>query len=459
MTWTRRYFAVTWSIRTWREIAYLLLGLPIGILWFVYAITMYATGLSLVIIWVGVPLLVFTHWSMRSIGAFERGMFNSMLGEAVPAPALPPAREALGGPGAFAKMRRWLDVLLRDSSVWRVLLWVSVRGILGGVGFTVALLGAIMPIALVAAALQAILYQLGFTFGFQIDTTDASALHVVDVSTFWTAIGTPVILIVAPLFAWASRGTAYAHRLLGRWALGGGDGAAIAAANQRASLAEEQVRIDQELHDSIGHMITMNIIQAGAGAHVFDTDPEFARQALKNIEDRGRAAMGELDRIIAAMRGDRHETREPLPGAADLGRLMEESRAAGMTIDAHLDAPPVPAAVGRAAFTIVREALTNAARHAPGAAVTVRVERDGDALALEVVNEASSTPPPASSNRNRRGLSGMRDRAALLGGRSKVGAEAGGFAVRALLPLDANLAAEAPDPASPWASLRERVAP
>ncbi|NTV40055.1 MAG: hypothetical protein HGA51_08915, partial [Demequinaceae bacterium] len=160
-----------------------------------------------------------------------------------------------------------------------------------------------------------------------------------------------------------------------------------------------------------------------------------------------------------AIRGDQPETRAPLAGVGDLGRLVEESRAAGMTIDAHVDAPPVQAAVGRAVFMIVREALTNAARHAPGAPVRVRVERDGDALALEVVNEAPAIRQATGTTGSRRGLSGMRDRAALLGGRSKVGEENGGFAVRALLPLEGILAAESPDPASPWAPLRERVRP
>lgn len=456
MTSIRRYFAATWSSRTWKEIAYLVLGLPIGLVWFVYALAMYATGISLVIIWVGVPLLVLTHWSMRAIGAFERSMFNSLLDEHVSAPAVRVSRPTGAKARTFVEVRRWLDELLRDSSVWRVVLWVSVRGVLGGVGFTVALLGAIMPMILVAAVIQAILYQVGVTGWWGVDTLDAGALHVVEVSTFWTAVGAPVVLLIAPLFAWASRGTTYVHRLLGRWALGADEDHAVAAANQRADLAEEQLRIDQELHDSIGHMITMNIIQAGAGAHVFDTDPEFSRQALKNIEERGRAAMGELDRIIAAIRGDHHETRAPLAGIDDLERLVEESRAAGMTIDSRLDAPQVAAAVGRAVFTIVRESLTNAARHAPGAVVSVTVEEDGDAIAIEVVNDVPDMSAATIGSANRSGLTGIRDRVALLGGRSHVGQAGGRFAVRALLPLDAALAPEGPE-ASPWASLRERV--
>jgi len=455
MTSLRRYFAVVWSVRTWREIAYLLLGLPLGILWFTYAITMYVTSVSLVIVWVGIPLLVLTHWSMRGVGAIERTIVNSMLGERIAAPR--PTRVAARGDGKRSTTRRWLEELLRDTGIWRVVVWVSARGVFGGVGFTVALLGAIMPVALLAGAVLAILYQLGFTEWFTLDLTDAAAVHATDVATFWTAVGTPIILLAAPLFAWAARGIAVVHRIFARWALGPAADEAVEAANERANLAEEQLRIDQELHDSIGHMITMNIIQAGAGAHVFETDPEFARQALKNIEERGRAAMGELDRIIAAIRGDQPEPRTPLAGIGDLDRLVEESRAAGMTIEAHIDAPRVPAAVGRAAFTIVREALTNAARHAPGAPVRVRVETDGDALALEVINDVPVELRGSSVKGNRRGLGGMRDRAALLGGRSRIGPQRGTFAVRALLPLDATLAAQSPDPASPWAALREKV--
>ncbi len=458
MTIVRQYLSVTWSLQTWREIGYLLLGLPLGLVWFIYAVTMYATGISLAIIWIGIPLLIVTHWSMRAIGVFERMSFNALLGESVAGPQRAHAPIEPDDAATWKVTRRWLDELLHDGSVWRVLVWVSARGVLGGVGFTVALLAAIMPIALVAAVVQAILYQLGFSAWLHIDALDTGALHAADVSTFWTAVGTPVILLAAPLFAWASRGFAYVTRLLGRWALGSSSDEEVAAANQRADLAEEQLRIDQELHDSIGHMITMNIIQAGAGAHVFDSNPEFARQALKNIEDRGRAAMGELDRIIAAIRGDRHETRVPLAGADDLERLVEESRAAGMTIDAHLDAPPVAAAVGRAAFTIVREALTNAARHAPGEVVSVTVAADADAIAIEVVNDVPHKHSPTLGTANRSGLSGIRDRAALLGGRAHVGQVDGRFFVRALLPLGASLAAEGPE-ASRWASLRERVTP
>jgi signal transduction histidine kinase len=464
MTEKNSYALILFHARFWREAAYLLLGLPLGLLWGIYAITMYSLGASLVIVWVGVPLLVFTHVSMRWIGASERGLANTMLDARIPAP---PGRRPVrtdgrsgGGPrGALNSLASWGRDVFFDVHAWRVAVWTVGRLVLGPLGFSLALVAVLMPFSVVGAIIQAAVYRLGWADWYSVGSTD----HVSSAISFWTLVGSPVMLLLVPAFAWSVRGIAVLHVVFGRWALGASTSDEVRVATERAELAEEQVRIDQELHDSIGHMITMNIIQAGAGAHVFDTDPEFAREALRNIEERGRAAMGELDRIIATIRGDQEEVRTPLAGVADLGRLIDESRAAGMTIDAQVDAqvdvPPVPAAVGRAAFTIVREALTNAARHAPGARVRVRVERDGDALALEVVNEASSAPPLKTAKGNRRGLSGIRDRAALLGGRSKVGAEAGEFAVRALLPLNASLSAEAPDPASPWASLRERVTP
>jgi len=235
----------------------------------------------------------------------------------------------------------------------------------------------------------------------------------------------------------------------------------------RAERAEQQVRIDQELHDSIGHMITMNIVQAGAGAHVFDTDPDFARQALRNIEERGRAAMGELDRIIATIRGDETETRAPLPEVADLPALVASSQAAGMDVEATLETDNVPAPLGRAAYAIVREGVTNAAKHAPGAPVHVHVERAQDALAVGVVNGApalsSRSGPAYSGERNGggRGLTGVHDRVSLLGGQSVAGpTDDGGFELLALIPLEVALdphAAADAQACCAWGRVRAKV--
>ncbi len=443
-----RYYSMLWDPSTWRGVAYLLAGLPLGITWFVYTVTMLATGAALVVIWVGIPLILATLASMRAIGAGERAMANRMIDAAIIAP-LPRRRVNPGGESASAPVR-WSLSVLADGHAWRVALWTVMRIALGPLGFTIALLAVVMPLAFVLAVAQAIAGLFGgaeWMFG----TGNADVARTV---SFWVLVGAPILIVLAPLFAWAVRGVVAFHRPIARWALGHCLTDEAAEATARAEVAEEQVRIDQELHDSIGHMITMNVIQAGAGAHVFDTDPEFARQALKNIEERGRAAMGELDRIIAEIRGDQPETRAPLPGIENIADLIETSRAAGMEIEADLTPPPVPAALGRAAFAVVREALTNVAKHSPGAAVRVRVAEDSNALAIVVLNGPPARGArPASSGTGGRGIAGMRDRIELLGGRQHIGStRGGGYEVVAVLPLGPSL-----DFDGSWDSWRRRL--
>lgn len=440
----RRYLAAAWEASTWRAILYLLIGLPVSVVLFTYVVTVYSVGAALAIVWVGVGVLVLAQSSMRPIGAWERATANALVDARIPAPA-PLALPA----NASAKARFFAP--LKDAHAWRVVVWACARIVTGPVGFTAAILALVLPVTLIAGVLRALAHVMGVAVSFA-STADPEVAAWADKFAIWVVIGAPLLLLLAPMPAWCVRGIAAAHGALGRWALGMCDREVAEAATARASLAEEQVRIDQELHDSIGHMITMNIVQAGAGAHVFDTDPEFARQALRTIEERGRAAMGELDRIIATIRGDAAE-RAPLRGLADIPMLIEASRDAGMTVEADVDTSAVPPALGRAAFGIVREALTNAARHAPGSPVTVRVAREDDALGLEIANGPARAPVAPRGDRPRHGVSGMRDRVTLLGGRTAIGPEpGGGFRVRALLPLATDIRTQACGTA--WDDLR-----
>ncbi|SEJ18219.1 sensor histidine kinase [Demequina mangrovi] len=443
------YFEVAWRARTWGAIVYLLLGLPISILLFTYAVTAYAVGVSLVIIWVGIPLLLALQASLRPIGTAERALVNALLGARIPPP--PPVTRPMDVP--------WLHrvfAVFRDGPSWRVLGWIMLRILLGPLGFVLAIVALVVPVSLIGAVGLAFGQVVGVWEAFDLLIGDPGSIATVDEVSWWVVAGSPVLLLLVPAPFWAVEGAAELHRRLGSWGLGSCDRERAEAAVARARLAEEQVRIDQELHDSIGHMITMNIVQAGAGAHVFDSDPEFARQALRNIEERGRAAMGELDRIIATIRGDDAGERVPLPGIADIPGLVDASRDAGIVVDAELDVAPVPPAIGRAAFGIVRESLTNAARHAPGAAVTVRVVREDDALAIDVANGPGGAPSPAAAGRAHHGVAGMRDRVTLLGGRTAIGPEPdGGYRVRALLPLESSIGPARAG--SAWDDLREEV--
>jgi len=459
MSSIRSFVAVLWAGATWRAFAYLLIGLVAGVLWFTWSVTMYATGAALVILWVGIPILVFTQLSMRWIGTTERWQANRLLdaeiGKPEPVAPRPGADKARGW---WKRSFYWGGARMHDAHAWRVFAWTMIRGVLGPVGFVVAIVAFVVPVAVLT---QAIVYVLESAGVFRA-SWEGEPFYGVEPWWWsaWLLLLFPLGFFLAVGAGWLVRGFAAIHEPLARWALGPCREEATRRATERALLAEERVRIDQDLHDSIGHMITMTVIQAGAGAHVFDSDPAFARQALRTIEERGRAAMGELDRIIATMRGASDHELAPLPGVEALPELIADSRSAGLEITASIEATGAEGAVGRAVFSIVRESLTNAAKHAPGAPVDVTVAADGDAVGIRVVNQRPrrGTGPDAAAGLGRgSGLAGLRDRATLLGGVVRARElDDGSFEVLGLLPMGTTLAEEGA-PGSPWATLRERV--
>ncbi|GAA2226076.1 sensor histidine kinase [Streptomyces nogalater] len=220
--------------------------------------------------------------------------------------------------------------------------------------------------------------------------------------------------------------TAAARRLLGPSAA-----ERLAALEQRTEQLLERTRIARELHDSIGHALTLAVVQAGAARAA--GDPEFTDRALAAIEDTGRAALEDLERVLGVLR----EAERPLstrPTLADAGRLLESARASGAKVDAEVTGPveAVPGPVSREGYRILQEALTNALRHAGAVPVRVRVAVAGGTLALEVRNPLpGAIPGPGRGS----GLRGIRERAALLGGTAVTGPEAGDWRVRAELPL------------------------
>jgi signal transduction histidine kinase len=186
----------------------------------------------------------------------------------------------------------------------------------------------------------------------------------------------------------------------------------------------------------------MNVVQAGAGGHVFERDPEFARQALQNIETSGRRALADLDRILGLLRedGDGVE-RAPQPGLEGIAALVADVGELGVPIELHVTGPTdeVPAVVGRSAYRIVQEALTNVVRHAGRTSTRVAVQHGASALELEIVNdrpEAGLGHDIAPAAGGGRGLTGIRERVGLLGGTVDTGPRPdGGFRVWASLPL------------------------
>jgi signal transduction histidine kinase len=204
---------------------------------------------------------------------------------------------------------------------------------------------------------------------------------------------------------------------------------------RRLAAAEERTRIARDLHDSAAHAINVILVQAGAARLLQERDPAAARRALTTIEEVARETIGEIDQLVHGLRenGGREEPPvEPPTGLAALDTLAERYRAVGLAIDIHATGRPRPLSRGvdQAAYRILQESLTNAARHGVGRAdVAIRY---GEAeLELTVTNPAAPVADGAGSGH---GILGMRERAGLLGGTLEAGHDGASFRVNARLP-------------------------
>jgi signal transduction histidine kinase len=210
--------------------------------------------------------------------------------------------------------------------------------------------------------------------------------------------------------------------------------------DERASVAvaEERRRIARELHDVIGHSISVMGVQAGAVRTVLRDDQAREREALLAVERTGRQAVGEMRRLIGLLRTDEDGVSAPTPSLVRVEQLASELRDAGLAVrlsvsgDLHALSP----GADLAGFRILQEALTNALKHAPGASVEAKVSCTERELSIEVIDDGGGAPRPSSGHVGH-GLLGMRERAALYGGELVTGPRpGGGFAVRARIPLE-----------------------
>jgi signal transduction histidine kinase len=223
---------------------------------------------------------------------------------------------------------------------------------------------------------------------------------------------------------------------------------------ERRRGSEERLRIAQELHDVLGHHISLINVQAGVALYLMDDDPEQARSALAAIKQSSRELLHEMRATLGVLRGvDEHPPHQPVPGLARLDSLVAETRAAGLPVTVEIRGPrrDLPASVDLAAYRIVQEALTNTRKHAGPAQARVVVRYDEHGLTVQVDDDGRGTGSPGSDGGRiaggGNGLPGMRERAQALGGTIAAGPRPeGGFHIRAFLPTDRVASpAEVPD--------------
>lgn len=397
---------------TWRRGVFLLLG---GVLALPYV------------------LLAVAFAQMLSRSDVPRPLVLALLGVAATIAAVP---VFLDGPRALeiAAARTLLGVDLPDPAPGhaadretrlRSALWIGLHLISGGL--VVAALFSAVPMALAF---------IGQQFGLDTQMTGGDRFGPLDGrDTGWLTVAGVGVLVA---LGYAVAGLGALAVSMAPVLLGPAPAERIAALEARATRLAERNRLARELHDSVGHALTVATLQAGAARELLDRDPEFVRRALGAIEEAGRRAMDDLDHVLGLLREPDGRPAAPAPQRtlADLDRLVADTRAAGLPVDARRTGDPadLPAAVSREGYRIVQEGLTNAARYGRGP-VALRLDVHADALELELDN-ALGRPRRADPGRGGRGLDGMRERVLLLGGRLTVGPDGDRWRIRVRLPFE-----------------------
>lgn len=414
MPFVTETFAPLWRARTYATALYLLLALPIGFIAFLLLTVGGALGVGLAVVWIGVPILLALLAASRAFAAFDRGLANRLLGTQISAPV---AQRARGG-SIWAQVK----ALVGSRTTWRSILWLALR-------FPLSLLAFCVPVttAGVGAALAIAPFTDAFTGAHRVAGSSAAT------TAICVAGGIALLVLTAHLID----ALGWLHGAVARGLLGPSRAEELAQLAARSERAESRADLARELHDSVGHSVTAAVLQASAARRVLASDPAFADEALGAIEAQGREALEELDRVLAVLRNEDGGGR-PAPALADVDDLVARTRAAGVkvAITRSGDFERVPPAVGREAFRVLQEALTNVMRHASGATATVSLAVGERTLDLSVDNGPGSPIQPGRTSGGN-GLRGVRERVRALGG-SLITSETadGGYHLRTELPLE-----------------------
>jgi signal transduction histidine kinase len=201
-----------------------------------------------------------------------------------------------------------------------------------------------------------------------------------------------------------------------------------------AARAIERNRLAREIHDSVGHALSLVTLQASAARRLLDRDPAFADEALRTIETTSRRAVADLDHLLGLLRDERRSAAETGPAldADTLDDLLRAAGAAGLSVGPVVsgDLSQLPVLVAREAYRIVQEGLTNALKYSADRTAGLAVSLDDGALEILLTNPTDEER----AIRAGRGLRGIRERAAMLGGRSSVGRGDDGWTLSVVLP-------------------------
>ena len=304
------------------------------------------------------------------------------------------------------------------NSRWRTGCWFTLHAAVGGVvsGVTLATVPFVVYLAYHGA-------RSAFT-----DREAVTGLYS-GPAVEWGLLTAPLLLValIALVAATVAAMKALAPKLLGQGATD-----RLAASRAESARLAARNRIARELHDSVGHALSVVVVQSEAASRLITVDPAFASQAMAAVGDTARGALDELDAVIGALREERDGPRAPQRDLADLDALAAES---GVAVDLQVTGDPdaLSRLASREIYRIVQEALTNVLRHADEPRATVAVDIGESEAAVAVTSPATRRPRPRAGGR---GLIGMAERAAVLGGTAETAWAPGAWTVRAAIPIE-----------------------
>jgi signal transduction histidine kinase len=413
----KRAFAATVSARTWKATAYLLLTLPVGTFWFVVLVAGISAGLSLLPVWVGVPILVATVFAWRAGARAERSLLRTLLGVDIPSPYRPAAETSLW---------KQLVTAASDPATWKDFAYIALLFPLGILWFVVVTTVWAFGLGLMALPL----YYWAPSGG-----AEVIGRHLV-VDTWWEAILAALVGLAATLAApLVVRGIAYVHGQLARGLLGASRKAELKrrmleleATRVKAvgSAEAERRRIERDLHDGAQARLVTLAMDLGRAKEKFESDPAAAQALVEHAHEEAKATIAELRNLA---RGIHPAVLTDRGLDAALSALAARSPVP-VRIDVRLRERP-PAEVESVAYFVVAEALTNVAKHAGASEVEVLVARDADHLVVEVRDDGVG----GAEARANGGIGGLADRVAAVRGTLTVWSPQGGpTVVRAELP-------------------------
>jgi signal transduction histidine kinase len=401
---SRPEWLALWATRLGLDTAYLLLGLPAGIITFTVVVTGWSTALGLLITLIGLPIAIATIVVSRGMAQAERWRAALVLGR----PIRSRYRPVMEG-----RVIDRLKALFADSQVWKDLGWHLLLLPVGIVGFTVAVVAW-------SVALWCLTFPIWFTFW-----PDAASIGDQQLDTWWwAALVFAAGVVTLPIMVALLRGTATGTGHLARLLLGSDteelEERVEVLTETRAgavdAAAAELERIERDLHDGAQARLVALAMDLGMAEERFERDPDGARELVEKARDEAKQALAELRDLARGMRPALLAER----GLPEAIRALAARTKLPTAVTVEPGGKLAPA-VESAAYFVVAEALTNAVKHSRASRLTVDVTRDGDLLVVQVADDGEGGADPAGS-----GLSGLRKRVEALDGELRVASPPGG---------------------------------